>query len=274
MEQYRKTAEYLRERGFSDPGIGVVLGTGLGGLARSGERLAEIPYQEIPGFPLSTVGTHEGILAMNRVGNQNVLFMQGRFHLYEGYGPADIAFPVRVMRLLGCRVYIVSNAAGGVGSHLDPGDLMLITDHINFTGANPLTGPNDDSLGPRFPEMDKAYDPELQVLARKAAADEGIPLKEGVYFGLRGPSMETDAEYRMVGLLGAHAVGMSTVTEVIAAVHCGMRVLGFSVIANQFGGKGANKGSFEDVVTTASQSGELLARVIARVIKELDREVK
>jgi len=274
MEQYRITAEYLRKKGFSSPDICVVLGTGLGGLAESGEQLAEIPYSGIPGFPVSTVGSHKGILSMNRVGGRNVIFMQGRFHLYEGYGPAEIAFPVRVMRLLGCRVFIVSNAAGGVGSHLDPGDLMLITDHIKFTGVNPLTGANDDSLGPRFPEMDRAYDPDLQELARRSAREEGISLKEGIYFGLRGPSMETDAEYRMVGLLGAHAVGMSTVTEVIAAVHCGMRVLGFSVIANKFGGKSPNKGSFQDVVATASQGGELLARIIARVIKELDREVK
>jgi len=274
MEVYRKTAEYLKKANFSAPDVCVVLGTGLSGLGESGEKLAEITYREIPGFPLSTVGTHKGILSMNRIGSRNVLFMQGRFHLYEGYEPVDIAFPVRVMRLLGCKTYIVSNAAGGVGRHLDPGDLMLITDHINFTGVNPLTGPNDESLGPRFPEMDKAYDPELKELARKAARKEKISLKEGIYFGLRGPSMETDAEYRMVGLLGGDAVGMSTVTEVIAAVHCGMRVLGFSVIANKFGGGGENRGSFKDVVATASQSGELLARLITRVIKELDREVK
>jgi len=274
MKDYNETALFLKHKGFDKADICVVLGTGLSHLAEQGNTLAEISYHDIPGFPVSTVGSHKGMLSLSRIGSQNVLFMQGRFHLYEGYAPQEIAFPVRVFRLLGCSRFIVSNAAGGVGSQLEAGDIMLITDHINFTGFNPLRGPNDDTLGVRFPEMGEAYTKALQDKARVVAQKLQIPLREGVYLGLQGPSMETDAEYRMIKILGAQAVGMSTVTEVIAAVHCGMEVLGFSVIANKFGGKEKNKGAFADVVRTTEKSGGSLARIIEGVIKELDTSVK
>ena len=271
-DKIAETAAYLRTSGIVASDICVITGTGLGGLAADASAIREIPYADIPGFPVSTVGSHKGSLLSARVGDAPVLFMQGRFHLYEGYEPRDIAFPLRVAACMGVHTLIVTNAAGGVNPSFHAGDIMIIEDHINLTGANPLTGMNDDKIGPRFPLMQDAYSSRLRAMALEAAGGLDIPLKKGVYLGLTGPSMETDAEYRMVRALGGDAVGMSTVTEVIAAVHAGMEVLGFSVITNQF--EDENENDFKDVVSVAQRSGALLSGLITAVIKELDNQSK
>ncbi|MCX7775567.1 MAG: purine-nucleoside phosphorylase [Spirochaetaceae bacterium] len=218
------------------PRIAIVLGSGLGSLADSLNESRSIQYAAIPGFPRSTAPGHAGRLVSGRLGNVPVLCMQGRFHVYEGWEPSQIAFPVRVMRALGVEIIILTNAAGGVNLDYRPGDFMLIRDHINLSGRNPLVGPNDETIGPRFPDMSKAYDPALRQVAHQAAASLGTALHEGVYAWFLGPSFETPAEIRMARLLGADAVGMSTVPEVIAAVHCGLRVLGISCITNMAAG--------------------------------------
>lgn len=227
-----ETAAYLRQKNVVDVDTAIILGSGLGDFA---EELAEpviLPYAEIPHFPVSTVAGHAGRLVCGKLGEKKILAMQGRFHFYEGYPMEEVVFPVRVMAMLGIRRLIVTNAAGGVNPDFHPGELMLITDHINFMGTNPLIGANDDQLGPRFPDMSHAYDEQGLALARRAAQQAGIPLREGVYAAFTGPSYETPAEIRMVRTWGADAVGMSTVPEVIAANHAGMRVTGLSCITN------------------------------------------
>ncbi|MGN0974977.1 MAG: purine-nucleoside phosphorylase, partial [Gemmiger sp.] len=221
-----EAASYLRSRLPELPQIALVLGSGLGGLADRLEQPVFIPYGQVPHFPVSTAPGHAGRFAAGRLEGKPVLCMQGRFHYYEGYDMADIALPVRVLRALGCRAMILTNAAGGVNWDFSVGDFMLISDHINFMGANPLRGANDDAVGPRFCDMTQVYSAELQTLARKIAAQQGIDLREGVYLGYMGPSFETPAEIRAFRVLGADAVGMSTVPEAIAAAHCGLPVLG------------------------------------------------
>ncbi|MDH7484060.1 MAG: purine-nucleoside phosphorylase [Spirochaetales bacterium] len=218
------------------PRLAIVLGSGLGSLADSLHESKSIQYAAIPGFPRATAPGHAGRLVSGRLGSVPVLCMQGRFHVYEGWEPSQIAFPIRVMRALGVEIIILTNAAGGVNLDYRPGDFMLIRDHINLSGRNPLVGPNDETIGPRFPDMSKAYDLALREAAHQAAASLGTALHEGVYAWFLGPSFETPAEIRMARLLGADAVGMSTVPEVIAAVHCGLRVLGISCITNMAAG--------------------------------------
>ena len=233
--QFREAAEAIRGRTAHQPQVGLILGSGLNPLADQVADADRIPYADIPHFPVSTVPGHVSRLVIGRLAGQTVLIMQGRTHAYEGLSLQRVTFPVRVMRELGIHTLIVTNAAGGINPDYRAGDLMLIRDHIGLmamTGGNPLWGPNDDLLGPRFPAMNRAYDPELRRLARKVAAELDIELREGVYVGLGGPTFETPAEVRLLRLLGADATGMSTVPEVIVARHMGLRVLAFSGISN------------------------------------------
>lgn len=233
--QYQAIAALIRQQIKEPPEVGIILGSGLGGV---GERVSDpvvIPYRTLPHWPLSTVEGHKGDLVIGRWANRTVAVMNGRAHYYEGYSMVDLALPVRVLRVLGARKLIVTNAAGGLQPGYKVGDIMLITDHINLigmAGLSPLRGPNDGLLGPRFPDMSRAYDPDLANLARRVAREKKIPLREGVYIMLGGPAYETPADIRFLRLIGADAVGMSTVPEVIAACHAGMAVLGLSGITN------------------------------------------
>ena len=233
--QLEEAAAYIHSRSQHRPTIGLILGSGLSPLAQEIQDAVAVPYSEIPYFPASTVQGHSGRLVIGKLVGHQVVVMQGRTHFYEGYTMRQITFPVRVMRLLGIDTLIVTNAAGGLSDHFTPGDLMLIVDHINFVGMagqNPLIGPNDPGLGPRFPDMAQAYDPALRKIAQQIAQAREIPLHQGVYVFLAGPSFETPHEIRFLQLAGATAVGMSTVPEVITARHMGIRVLGVSGITN------------------------------------------
>jgi purine-nucleoside phosphorylase len=231
-QQIQEATNVLRQRTRLAPEIGVILGTGLGGLADEIEKETVIPYTEIPHFPVSTVESHAGRLIFGRLGGKRVMAMQGRFHYYEGYSMKQITFPVRVMKALGCHTLVVSNACGGLNPLFTPGDLMIITDHINLLGDNPLIGPNDDTLGPRFPDMSEPYTKALIALAEQVALAEKTRVQKGIYVALSGPNLETRAEYRFLRAIGADVVGMSTVPEVIVAVHANMRALGISVITD------------------------------------------
>ena len=269
-ESIARAAAAVRERWDGAARIAVILGTGLGGVAREIEVEAEIPYQEIPGFPLSTVETHAGRLLCGRLAGVPVMAMQGRFHLYEGYSLRQATFPVRVLRALGADTLVVSNACGGMHPLWGPGDLMLIADHINLLGDNPLVGANDPALGPRFPDMSAAYDPALRELAREVAAERGIVLREGVYVAVAGPNLETRAEYRMLRQMGADVVGMSTVPEVIVAVHGGMRVLGLSVITDQCLPDALEPASMERIVAAANRAEPELAALVRGVVERIE----
>jgi purine-nucleoside phosphorylase len=244
------------------PDVAIVLGTGLGGLAAEIEVEAAIPYEDIPGFPLSTVESHAGRLLLGRLGQRPVVAMQGRFHRYEGYDLAAVTFPVRVMQALGARVLFVSNACGGMNPLWSPGDLVLLSDHINLLGDNPLIGANDERLGPRFPDMSSPYDPELRALARATALELGITLREGVYVAVPGPNLETRSEYRMLRMMGADVVGMSTVPEVIVAVHAGMRTLGISIITDQCLPDALEPADIGRIIATAGRAEPSLTRLI------------
>jgi purine-nucleoside phosphorylase len=259
----------VRARTKLRPDVAIVLGTGLGDLAREIAVEAEIPYGDIPGFPLSTVEAHAGKLLAGRLAGRPVMAMQGRFHRYEGYDLQQVTFPVRVLHALGARTLVVSNACGGMNPLWGPGDLVLLSDHINLLGDNPLTGPNDDRLGPRFPDMSAPYDPELRVLARAVALELGIVLREGVYVAVAGPNLETRAEYRMLRAIGADVVGMSTVPEVIVAVHQGMRVLGVSIITDQCLPDALEPADIGRIIATASRAEPKLTRLITVLLERL-----
>ncbi len=236
---YVSAAQLIAQRTRYKPTVGLILGSGLNALADQVMHADRIPYLDIPGFPISTVEGHAGELVIGELGGKTVMVMRGRAHYYEGYSMQRITLPVRVMRELGVHSLIVTNAAGGVNAAYRPGDLMLLVDHINLVGMaglNPLRGPNDDSLGPRFPDMSQAYDPHLRDLACQVAREQNIVLHQGVYIMLAGPSFETPADVRFIRMIGADAVGMSTVPEVIVARHGGMRVLGLSMISNSLSG--------------------------------------
>jgi len=232
LEKIRQTANYILERTRQKPDTGIILGTGLGGLVKEIEISTTIPYDEIPNFPVSTVEGHAGRLIFGRLGDKEVLAMQGRFHFYEGYAMKEVTFPVRVMRQLGILNLFVSNASGGLNPDYRVGDIMVIKDHINFFPEHPLRGKNIDELGPRFPDMSRVYDEQLRHKAFSIAQELGFSLKEGVYVGVSGPTFETPAEYLMFRHLGGDAVGMSTVPEVIVARHAGMRIFGISIITD------------------------------------------
>ena len=262
-------ADAVRSRTALRPEVAVVLGTGLGGLAGEIAVEAEIPYAEIPGFPLSTVETHAGKLLAGTLAGRPVMAMQGRFHRYEGYDLHQVTFPIRVLHALGARTLVVSNACGGMHPLWEPGDLVLLSDHINLLGDNPLIGPNDDRLGPRFPDMSSPYDPDLRALARAVALDLGIVLREGVYVAVPGPNLETRAEYRMLRAMGADVVGMSTVPEVIVAVHQGMRVVGVSIITDQCLPDALEPADIGRIIATASRAEPKLTRLITTLVERL-----
>jgi purine-nucleoside phosphorylase len=249
--------------------VAIVLGTGLGALAGEIEVETAIAYDEIPGFPLSTVESHSGRLLLGRLGGRAVVAMQGRFHRYEGYDLGQVTFAVRVLHALGARTLIVSNACGGMHPLWAPGELMLLSDHINLLGDNPLVGPNDDRMGPRFPDLSAPYDPALRTLARAAALELGIVLREGVYVAVPGPNLETRAEYRMLRAMGADVVGMSTVPEVIVAVHQGMRVIGISIITDQCLPDALEPADIGRIIETATRAEPQLTRLVTTVVERL-----
>lgn len=258
-----------RTAGLPVPTVGIVLGTGLGGLADALTVHTAVPYEDLPEFPRSTVQSHAGRFLFGTLGSVPVVMQQGRNHLYEGYSPDDVCMGIRCMAELGIQVFIVTNAAGCLNPQWDAGDLMVITDHINFTGRTPLAGENHDAWGPRFPDMSRAYDPDLVRLAMQQADTLGIRLERGVYVGVTGPQMETPAETRMFKRLGADAVGMSTVMEVIAARHMGIRVLGFSCLTNKNLPDCMEDAPIEVVIAQANKSGANLARLIEAVTTSL-----
>lgn len=251
------------------PTIGLILGSGLGVLADEITEAVRIPYEEIPHFPVSTVEGHQGQWVSGKLNGKNVVAMQGRFHFYEGYGLEEVTFPIRVMKALGVDTLIITNASGGINMGYQPGDLMIIQDHINLTGRNPLIGPNEESFGVRFPDMSSAYDPSLRELACRVAANEGIEIQAGVYAGLTGPSYETPAEIRMLRILGADAVGMSTVPEVIVARHSGVRVLGISCISNMAAGILPQPLSHAEVMETAEKVKTKFLSLVRGIVEEM-----
>ncbi len=264
-----EAVQAVRDRAEVHPEVAVILGTGLGGLAGEIDVSAEVPYEDIPGFPLSTVESHAGRLLCGSLGGKTVVAMQGRFHRYEGYTMQQIVFPVRVMHALGAKTLIVSNACGGMHPLWAPGELMLLADHINLQGDSPLVGPNDDQLGPRFPDMSQPYDPELRELARAAARDLRIVLWEGVYVAVTGPNLETPAEYRFLRGIGADVVGMSTIPEVIAAVHMGVRVLGISIITDACLPDALRPVNVEQIIATAAAAEPDLTRLVRAVLERM-----
>lgn len=269
QEQIAVAASCVLDRFHRAPSVAVILGTGLGALSRDIAVEAAIDYAEIPGFPLSTVESHAGRLLCGTLGGKTVVAMQGRFHLYEGYTAQQVTFPVRVMRALGAETLVVSNASGGMNPFWEPGDLMLIADHINLLGDNPLVGRNDDRLGPRFPDMSAPYDEQLRALARDVALEQGIALREGVYVAVPGPNLETRAEYRFLRAIGADVVGMSTVPEVIVAIHGGMRVLGLSIITDRCLPDALEPATVEQIIAVAANAEPKLATVVRGVLERL-----
>lgn len=268
-EKIDQAVAYLKSQLPSTPDLALVLGSGLGGLAEKIQDPIVIPYSKVPNFPVSTAPGHAGQFVAGKLGNKLVLAMQGRFHYYEGYDMSTIALPVEVIKALGCKALVLTNAAGGVNLDFEVGDFMLIKDHINLMGANPLRGANDETIGPRFFDMSHVYDVTFQQVARDCAKKLNIDLKEGVYLGFMGPSYETPAEIRAFRLLGADAVGMSTVPEVIAASHCSLPVLAISLITNMAAGIKEEVLSGDDVVETAKQKGILFEQLITSIIETM-----
>lgn len=270
MEKLHKAKEQIQAACSTRPRIALILGSGLGGLAEDIQAEASFRFGEIHGFAQSTVPGHEGRLILGSLAEKNVVTLQGRLHFYEGHPMSAIIAPVRVMHLLGAETLIVTNAAGGLNPDFRPGDVMLITDHINVQGNNALIGPNLNELGPRFPDMTRTYTPELQSLAMDIATEENIELKQGVYAAWSGPTYETPAERRYLRIIGGDAVGMSTVPEVTAANHAGMRILGLSAITNiATGGPEQTTDSHEEVLAVAREAGQKLSRLVRRIIEKI-----
>lgn len=268
MEQIRmieEAAEYIKEKIKYSPKIGVILGSGLGTYGDSLENAQYCDYKDIPYFPISTVEGHKGRFVINK----DIICMQGRFHFYEGYSMQQITFPIRVMKKLGVESLIVTNACGGVNKNFHAGDLMVITDHINFMGSNPLTGKNLEEFGPRFPDMSEAYCKEYQELAWKVGKEIGLELQKGVYMAFTGPNYETPAEVKMAGIVGADAVGMSTVPEVLVAAHCGMKVLGISCITNLAAGVTHKCLNHAEVIEMSEKVKPKFVELISKIIDEM-----
>jgi purine-nucleoside phosphorylase len=269
LESINAAADVVRARFATVPELAIVLGTGLGGLVREIDVETTVEYADIPGFPLSTVESHAGRLLCGTLGGKTVVAMQGRFHRYEGYSLQQVTFPVRVLRALGAETLVVSNACGGMREEWAPGDLMVIADHINLLGDNPLVGENDDRLGVRFPDMSAPYDPDLRALAHAVASEQGTVLREGVYVAVTGPNLETRAEYRMLRAIGADVVGMSTVPEVIVAVQGGMRVLGLSIITDQCIPETLVPAELATIIATAGRAEPRLTALVRGVLERL-----
>ncbi|QQY80633.1 purine-nucleoside phosphorylase [Keratinibaculum paraultunense] len=269
IKKIKESIEYVQNICNKEPKIGLILGSGLGSLGDKIKDSTIIPYEEIPNFPVSTVEGHKGQLIIGELGGKTVVAMQGRFHYYEGYPLKDVVFPVRVIIGLGIDILIVTNAAGGVDKNFVPGDLMIIKDHINFTGQNPLIGKNLDELGPRFVDMTRAYDKELIDLAKRVGDKLSIPLQEGIYMWFTGPTYETPAEVRVASILGASAVGMSTVPEVIVANHQGIKVLGISCITNMASGILDKPLNHEEVIETSMLVKDKFERLLIEILNDI-----
>jgi purine-nucleoside phosphorylase len=268
-EAIEQAAAFIRGRFDARPDAAIILGTGLGGLAAEIEAQAAIEYADIPGFPLSTVESHTGRLLCGTLGGKTVVAMQGRFHRYEGYSLQQVTFPVRVMHALGADTLVVSNACGGLNPFWSAGELMLIADHINLLGDSPLIGPNDDRLGPRFPDLSAPYDAELRELARRVAAERRIMLREGVNVAVTGPNLETRAEYRFLRAIGADVVGMSTVPEVLVAIHAGVSVLGLSIITDMCRPVALEPATVERVSAVATRAEPALTALVRGVLEAM-----
>lgn len=263
-----EAAAYLRKTGPFVPEIGIILGTGLGDLARRIHSEKTFSYSEIPHFPAATVESHKGQLSFGTLSGKRVVAMEGRFHAYEGYSMDAVTFPVRLMHQLGAKVLVVSNAAGGINLKFKKGEIILIEDHINWMGVNPLIGPNDDRLGPRFPDMSQPYSKRLIQLTEEAAREEKLAVGRGVYLAVTGPNLETRAEYRMMRSLGADLVGMSTVPEVLVGVHVGMEILGVSVVTDLCDPDHLEPVDIKEIIRTANEAGPRLDRLIEAAVRK------
>ncbi|GAB4363900.1 MAG: purine-nucleoside phosphorylase [Calditrichia bacterium] len=268
-KQIEETLNYIRKYNQSSPEVGIVLGTGLGDLVKEIEVETELSYKDIPHFPVSTVETHAGKLIFGKISGKAVVAMQGRFHYYEGYSMKQITYPIRVMKFLGVKTLVISNAAGGMNPLFRKGDLMIIEDHINLLGDNPLIGPNDDELGPRFPDMSEPYSKRLIRIAEEKALEEKIRVQKGVFVAVSGPNLETRAEYRFLRGIGADVVGMSTVPEVIVARHMNMEVFGVSVITDECFPDALQPVDIPDIIKTANEAQPRLTLLMKRVIENL-----
>jgi purine-nucleoside phosphorylase len=269
-DHVQEATRAVRSRWRGVPQVGLILGTGLGALAEEIVAEATIPYPEIPHFPHATVQSHKGQFVCGTLVGQTVAAMEGRFHLYEGYSAAQVTFPIRVMKELGCRYLIVSNAAGGLNPLYNKGDLMVIDDHINLLGMNPLIGPNDERLGSRFPDLIEPYDKTLQKMALHVALEENIVAHRGVYVAVTGPNLETRAEYRFLRAIGADVVGMSTIPEVLVAVHAGLRVLGFSIVTDMCLPDALRPVSVEEIIAVAQEAEGKLRTIVKKVLERLE----
>ncbi len=267
-DQVQEAAAAIRARWGGKPRVGIILGTGLGGLVEEIAAEAALPYSDVPHFPTSTAPGHAGRLVCGKLAGKSVVAMEGRFHFYEGYSLEQITLPVRVFKALGCDTLIVSNACGGMNPQYAKGDLMVIEDHINLMGDNPLVGPNDERLGPRFPDMCRPYDPGLIALAQRVALEERIVLQKGVFVAVPGPNLETRAEYRFLRAGGADVVGMSTVPEIIVAVHAGLRNLGLSVITDMCLPDALEPTNLAEIIATANSAEKKLRVLVRRVVQE------
>lgn len=269
-DQVYEAVRFLEKQIKEPPEIGIITGTGLGDIASSINSAESFAYSKIPNFPVSTVESHAGKLIMGTLSGKPVLVMQGRLHLYEGYSPREVAFPIRVMQMIGIRNLIITNAAGGLNPLFKAGDIMVIRDHINLTGSNPLVGSNNDDWGNRFPDMSRVYDTGLADIARSIGTGMGIDIKQGVYAGLMGPSLETPSENRYLQTIGADAVGFSTIMEVVAAVHSEMKILGLSIITNMNNPDRPEPTTVESVLEVAGKTAPNLTRIIQKVIERID----
>ena len=268
--QIQEAAEFVRARSRTRPEAGVILGTGLGRLAGALEVEATIPYRDIPHFPVSTVESHAGELALGTLAGRKTAVLKGRTHCYEGYTMQQVAFPVRVLKALGCGTLVITNACGGMNPDFPPGTIVGVSDHINLMGGNPLIGENDDTLGPRFPDMSEPYDRELLALAHRVAGEQGVRLPAGVFVAVAGPNLETAAEYRFLRKIGADIVGMSLVPETLVAVHGGQRVLALSVVTDSCNPEALQPVSIPEILAVAAKAAPSLVRLVTGVVARLD----
>ena len=270
LQQITSAADYITSNIANQPQVAVILGSGLGGFTEEVEIEVEINYTDIPHFPVSTVEGHSGKMIFGKLAGKQIVVLSGRFHFYEGYTPSEVVFPIRVLQRMGIQHLLITNAAGGTNTHFKVGDLMVIKDHISFAIVNPLLGKNLDELGTRFPDMSEPYSKKMIAIAHDIAKQEGFELKEGVYFGVTGPSFETRAEYKLIQFLGADAVGMSTVQEVITAVHAGMQIFAISVITDIGVREEENVISHKDVLEAANASAPKLTSLLMSLIESLE----